>query len=111
MLYEVITIELGDSATLLLETRDAYGNLLGSGGRSVVFHRVGGFGVSAGSIGPVTDHGDGTYAARYLSDSAGRPDTIYTSVDGVPLTSPRPTITVTCTATSVSPALSRNNFV
>jgi len=100
-------VELGDSGLLLLETRDAWGNALRAGGRSVAFQRVGGFGVSSGRIGAVTDHGDGRYSARYRADTAGRPDTIRASMDGVPVTSARPTITVVCTAQVVSPVQSQ----
>ncbi|HXV92243.1 MAG TPA: invasin domain 3-containing protein, partial [Pseudonocardia sp.] len=100
-------VELGDSGLLLLETRDAWGNALRSGGRGVAFQRVGGFGASAGRIGAVTDHGDGRYSARYRADTAGRPDTIRALLDGAPVTSARPTITVVCTALAVSPAQSQ----
>jgi adhesin/invasin len=99
-------VELGDSGLLLLE-RGRLGNALRSGGRGVAFQRVGGFGASAGRIGAVTDHGDGRYSARYRADTAGRPDTIRALLDGVPVTSSRPTVTVVCTALAVSPAQSQ----
>ena len=95
------TLTLGDSARLLLEVRDAFGNPVGQGGRTAQFVRAGGAGVSAGSIGAVTDHGDGSYSAYYVADSAGTPDTVTASLDGV-LLALRPTILVTCIAGPVS---------
>jgi adhesin/invasin len=97
-------ISIGDSATIRLTARDAYGNSLGEGGLTVAFARTGGAGISVGHIGPVTDHDDGTYTARYFGDSTGGPDAIHASIGGVAIRSPAPTITVgpDCTAGPVS---------
>jgi adhesin/invasin len=96
------TLTLGDSAELLLEVRDGFGNPVGQGGRNVVFARVGGAGVSVGTITGVTDSGDGTYRAFYRADSAGSADTLTATVDGVTLDSIRPTVLVSCIAGPVS---------
>jgi adhesin/invasin len=99
-------VDLEDSATIELRTRDAYGNDLHHGGRTVAFARGGGFGVSAGHISPVTDHDDGRYSAYYVADTAGTADRIGATVDGATITSGMPSIIVTCTAGTVSLAVS-----
>lgn len=101
-------IPRGDSATIRLVARDAYGNPLAEGGLAVAFTRTGGAGVSVGHIGPMTDHEDGTYTARYFGDSTGAPDAIHAAIGGAAIISPAPTITVgpDCTAGPVSLAAS-----
>ncbi len=95
------TLTLGDSARLLLEVRDGFGNPVGQGGRSVLFGRVGGPGTSVGRIGTVADQDDGRYSAWYVADSAGTPDTLTARLDGV-LLATRPAISVSCVAGPVS---------
>lgn len=97
-------IARGDSATIRLTARDAFGNPLSEGGLDVAFSRAGGQGVSVGTIGPITDHEDGTYTAQYFGDSTGAPDAIHAAIDAMMVTSPAPTITVgsECTAGPVS---------
>jgi adhesin/invasin len=65
-------------------------------------------GVSVGRIGPVTDHEDGTYTAQYHGDSAGTADLIRSTIDGQPITSASPSVTVgpACTPGPVSLAVS-----
>lgn len=87
-------INVRDSATVRLMTRDAYGNLVRLGGRRVTFSRAGGAGVSVGHLGPVSDEHDGTYTAQYFADSAGTADLIRATLDGPAVTTPSPTITV-----------------
>ena len=100
------TITPGDSAQLTLAARDAFSNGVGSGGHAVAFARSGGAGVSVGRIGPVSDHGDGTYTAWYRADSAGIRDTIRASIDGAPVTSSVLTVLVSCVPGPASPSLS-----
>ena len=97
-------VNVGDSATIRLVTRDSYGNEAWQGGGRVTFARSGGAGVSVGRIGPVTDRGDGTYTAQYRADSAGTPDAIRATLDGRAITSASPTIAVgpACTPGPIS---------
>jgi adhesin/invasin len=88
------TIAVGDTAVLTLEARDVFGNRLSGGGLSVTFTASGGTGVSAGTIDVVTDHLDGSYTAVFHATTAGTPTTIGATIDGVPVTSALPTITV-----------------
>jgi adhesin/invasin len=82
----------GDSAAVRLETRDKYGNRVPAGGRQVTLRRTGGSGVSVGRLGPVSDAGDGTYTAWYHADSAGAPDVIRATLDGLGV---RATVSIT----------------
>src|SRR5207245_2985740 len=83
----------GAIATLTLRAKDAFGNDLTAGGRSVVFSVTGG--TSTGTIGPTVDHGDGTYTAPFTGVLAGTASTIGATIDGTPVTSaPLPTIAV-----------------
>ncbi|MGH7696282.1 MAG: invasin domain 3-containing protein, partial [Gemmatimonadaceae bacterium] len=97
-------INVRDSATIRLVARDGYGNLVEQGGRRVTFSRTGGAGVSVGRIGEVTDRQDGTYTAYYRADSVGTADAISATLDGRPITSGSPTITVgpACTPGPIS---------
>jgi adhesin/invasin len=92
------TILVGGQATLEVVVRDAAGNDLGKGGSQVVFLARGG--TSAGTIGPVTDHGDGHYSASFTATAAGTPLTVGATLDGAPIVAPLPTLTV---ARGVSP--------
>lgn len=83
----------GAAATLTLQTKDAFGNNLTSGGATVVFTASGG--TSTGSIGSTTDNGDGTYTATFTGIVAGTATTIGATVNGTAVTTPLPTITVT----------------
>jgi adhesin/invasin len=94
VLVSADTVAVGDSAVLTLEARDAFGNLLTSGGLTVSFTSSGGSGVSAGTIGPVTDHLDGHYTAVFHATSTGSSTTIGATIDGQAVTSTLPTLTV-----------------
>ncbi len=98
------SVNVGDSARIVLEARDAQGNALTRGGAQVSLTRSGGNGVSEGRLGALRDEGNGRYVAWYHAESAGRPDTLGATLDGVPLATGRPTITVgtACTAGPVS---------
>lgn len=83
----------GAIATLTLHAKDAFGNDLTTGGRSVAFSVTGG--TSTGTIGPTVDRGDGTYTAPFTGVLAGTALTIGATIDGTPVTSaPLPTIAV-----------------
>jgi DNA-binding beta-propeller fold protein YncE len=88
------TIPSGGTSTLTLQAKDGAGNNITTGGLTVVFNHSGG--TSAGSIAPspATDNTDGTYTATFTGQSAGTATTIGATIDGSPVTSTLPTITV-----------------
>ena len=86
------TVTPGGQAILTLETRDAAGNRLGEGGHVVAFLPSGG--TATGSMGPVTDHGDGRYTTSFTGTAVGTPLTIGGSIDGMAVTSVLPTLSV-----------------
>ncbi|HET6681311.1 MAG TPA: invasin domain 3-containing protein, partial [Gemmatimonadaceae bacterium] len=86
------TLLPGGSATLELIARDAAGNQLETGGLDVTLQVSGGS--SVGVIGTVTDHGDGRYTAPFTAGQVGTPLTVLAEVDGVPVASAPPTVTV-----------------
>lgn len=92
------TVGIGNSVTLILQARDALGNLLGRGGATVAFSASGG--TSTGTIGATTDHGDGSYTAPFTGVSAGTATTIGATIDGAAVTSTLPTVTVTTASSS-----------
>jgi hypothetical protein len=80
-------------STLTLVARDAAGAPLTGGGLTVTFGVSGGS--SAGTLGAVTDHADGTYTAAFTGTAMGTPLTVSASIDGSAVTSRLPTIQVT----------------
>ncbi len=86
------TVTRGGQATITLDTRDAAGNPLGKGGLGVAF--AAGGGTATGTMSPVTDQGDGHYTAVFTGTGLGSPLTIGGTVDGMPLTSALPTLSV-----------------
>lgn len=86
------SIAPGAFSTLTLLTRDDTGAAITSGGRTVAFAASGGS--SQGAIGATTDHGDGTYTARFTAATEGTPTTIGATVDGSTVTSTLPSLTV-----------------
>jgi hypothetical protein len=72
-----------DSSRLTVTLADENGNPIGQGGDDI------GLRTSVGQVGPVTDHGDGTYTAEVTSTSAGRA-TISFTIEGVPSSGPPP---------------------
>ncbi len=87
------TILLGQSSTLTLTGRDAAGNLVSSGGATVVFTKVSGF--ADGPLSATTDVGNGTYTATFTAATGGAPRVIGATIDGVAVTTTLPAITVT----------------
>lgn len=100
-------LALGESALLLLRTRDAFANQLTSGGLAVAFTAtadvVGG---PVGEVGPVTDAGDGTYRAVYTATEEVTA-VISATIGGQPITSDSVPILAVCSTGVVSPAMSR----
>ncbi|MBK7908658.1 MAG: hypothetical protein IPJ78_19210 [Gemmatimonadetes bacterium] len=94
------TLAAGAQTTLTLTARDGLGNSLGAGGLVVVFTK--GAGTSDGTIGAVTDHGNGTYSASFTATTSGTARSIGATVGGAPVTSASPTITVRAGALSLA---------
>jgi hypothetical protein len=88
------TIQAGGTSTFTLIARDTAGVQIPRGGSAVAFSLSGG-GTSSGVIGPVTDHGDGTYSATFTGQTAGTATEVSATIDGQSLSSAKPTITVT----------------
>ncbi|WP_413287623.1 invasin domain 3-containing protein [Bdellovibrio sp. HCB337] len=87
------TVASGSSVNVALQAKDAAGNMITSGGSTVVFNRSGGS--STGSFGPVTDNGNGSYTASFTGILAGTATTIGATANGLNITSTLPTVTVT----------------
>ncbi|HUC39804.1 MAG TPA: invasin domain 3-containing protein, partial [Gemmatimonadales bacterium] len=89
------TILSGDSTLITLQAKDNAGNSLTTGGQTVAFTTSVGPGISTGTIGATTDHGDGSYTARFTAVLAGTGTTINATINALPVTSIVPTIVVT----------------
>jgi hypothetical protein len=74
------TLAAGDSADVVLRTRDAAGNDLLQGGRSVTFLVLGND--AGGAAGATLDARDGTYRATYRALVAGKTDVIVAIIEG-----------------------------
>ncbi len=92
------TVASGTGATLTLQAKDQFGNNLATGGATVVFTSSGG--TSTGTIGSTTDNGNGTYTAPFTGLTAGTAMTIGATINGTPVATTLPTITVTAGAIS-----------
>lgn len=86
------TVAVGGTVTLTLQAKDGFGNNLTTGGLTVVFSQTSG--ASLGTISGTTDHGNGTYTATFTAVTPGTA-TFSATINGQPVTSPSPTITVT----------------
>jgi N-acetylneuraminic acid mutarotase/sugar lactone lactonase YvrE len=87
-------LPLGGTATITLTAKDFVGMPLTSGGLTFSF----GLATGTGTITNLTDNNDGTYTATFTATSVGSV-TITATLDGQPITSILPTITVTQTPT------------
>jgi hypothetical protein len=87
------SVTYGNKATVTLQVKDSSGANLSSGGLSVAFAL--GAGTSGGTLGPVTDNGNGTYTATFTATAVGSPRTITATLNGAPVTTTLPTVTVT----------------
>ena len=83
--------KMGEVSTIKVTVRDTSQNVLG-GGHWVLIQR--GTGTSNGTLSAVTDHGDGTYTATFTGNTAGTARTFNAFIDGYPITSPLPAVTV-----------------
>ena len=81
-----------ETITLTVHGRDRYGNDVTMGGAGVTFAASGG--TSTGVLGGVVDQGNGDYTATFTGVVAGTPTSIGATVDGNPVTTPAPTVTV-----------------
>jgi adhesin/invasin len=84
-------IKAGSTAVVTVTAVDAYGNAETSGGLSVGLAL--GNGAGSGMLGPVIDHGNGTYTAVLTGTIIGS-NTIIPTINSQALTSPAPTFTV-----------------
>ena len=87
------TILLGQVSTLTLTGRDAAGNLVTTGGATVVFTKVSGS--ADGPLSATTDVGNGTYTATFTAATGGAPRVIGATINGAAVTTTLPAITVT----------------
>jgi len=85
-------VPVSGTTTVTLVTRDQFGNQLSGGGSTVAFSLSGG--TSDGTFGPVSDNGDGSYTSIFTGTVAGTPAAVGATVDGQPVTSPPPSLTV-----------------
>lgn len=97
------SVASGSTVALTLFTKDANGNLLSTGGQTIVFSRSGG--TSSGTISSVTDNLNGTYSATFTSTTSGSATSITATIGGSSVTSAAPTVTVTPGAISYSQSL------
>jgi hypothetical protein len=81
----------GGKVTVTFTARDAFGSQELTGGLAVAFAVKGS---AKGTLGKVTDNHNGTYTAAFTGNAAGS-DTITATINGKPLTSKAPKITVT----------------
>ncbi len=82
---------VGDTVTVTLHARDAAGNPLTTGGWTVTFSLGQ---PAAGSFGSTLDRGDGTYTALFTATGATASAPIHATIDGAPLQSQSPTLSV-----------------
>lgn len=101
------TVTRGGQATISLDARDAAGNSLGTGGLSVAFTASGG--TATGTMGPVNDQGNGQYTAVFTGTGLGSPLTIGGTLDGMPITSALPTLSVAYGIASDSSVISASS--
>ena len=87
------TVVSGNAVTLRLQGKDGAGNNITTGGATVVFAFSGG--ASTGNIGTTADSGNGVYTATFTGVLAGAATSIGATIDGNPVTTARPTVTVT----------------
>lgn len=102
------TVVSGTTTVVTLRTFDAGGNAFTKGGFNVGIVNLGG-GTSTGQLSSAIDNNDGTYTATFTGGIAGTPIIISATIDGTPVTSPLPTITVIPGAASRILIASGNN--
>ena len=101
------TVHSGQTTTVTLTAKDAAGNLLTTGGDTVLFQL--GSGAGGGTFSAVTDNGDGTYTATFTADVIGA-NTITATINANPITSTPANITVTPSLQMSSVTISPNSL-
>jgi len=86
------TVASGSAVTLRLQGQDAAGNIVTTGGATVVFSASGG--TSTGNIGATADSGTGVYTATFTGVLAGTGTSIGATVGGNPVTTGQPSLVV-----------------
>jgi len=86
------TVAVGRSVGVVLQTYDAFGNVMHLGGQTVTFFLEGG--TSGGTFAPTIDRGDGTYVAAFTAVTPGTPAHVRAIVGAIEATTPSPTVTV-----------------
>lgn len=74
-----LTADGTSKATVTVHLKDAYGNSLTTSGGAVAL------GTTAGKLGPVTDHGDGSYTAQLTAPTAAGPAVVSGKLSGTAL--------------------------
>jgi hypothetical protein len=97
------TLAAGTSTVLSLATKDAYGNMLDNGSLSVVFNLL--EGTSSGLVSNALYQGDGIYSATFTAITSGSPRAVGASINGSPLSSAHPMITVNPAGVSLAQSL------
>jgi hypothetical protein len=87
-------VQAGQSIVVTLVGRDAAGRGLVTGDRSLAleFTLVGG--TSTGTFGPVQNPDNGSYSVEFVGEQAGTAASIGVTIDGLPVTTPAPEVTV-----------------
>jgi hypothetical protein len=83
--------QLNETVTLTVHARDVNNNSAG-GGHWVLIQKD--TGTSNGVLSAVTDNNDGTYTATFTGTTVGSSRSFKASIDGYPITSPLPNVTV-----------------
>jgi hypothetical protein len=91
------------TTNLVLTTQDSANNPMTLGGLTVTFSTSTGAGVSTGTIGATTDHGDGTYSALFTATGSGTATTITATITGLGAVTSTTTIIVTNAAPVITP--------
>ena len=94
------SVAAGSTVTVTLRARDINTNNLSSGTATVVFNRTGGS--STGTFGTTIDNADGTYTNTFTGVNGGSATAINATVNGIPVATTLPTITVTSGGNSLS---------
>jgi adhesin/invasin len=86
------SVASGATISVTLTAKDAAGNLISTGGSTVLFSRTGG--TSTGSFSATTDNGNGTYGATFTGILSGTATSVGGTIGGTTITSTLPSVTV-----------------
>jgi hypothetical protein len=100
------TVRVGNSVGVTLYLRDQNSAAYLSTLPTVTFQASGG--TSAGTLGAVTNNGDGSYSTTFSGVTVGSATAIYGVVNGSPLQSSRPTIQVTSSSPNITATAGNN---